>query len=198
MPRGRHASIAERIRSKITSRHEWVTSMMSTVVSTFELTIKRCQHRWRRRAYLCRSAWKIKTRNINAIKMLTLLEPEILVSYSKPCPFRRKTHSFGFCGLGKGLPERRWKPQWSIPGQSTAGLGWSPCGQLLSHQSQNSNRTRNNSKPETFSSLQFKLSCFYHMAPAILPPPQNLSSLKQWQLPLNSTLYKYTIPMVLL
>lgn len=61
---------------------------------------------------------------------MTLLKPKFLVSYLKPCPFRTKIYSFGFYGLGKGLPERNWKPQWSIPRQSTAGLGRSLCGQL--------------------------------------------------------------------
>ena len=74
--------------------------------TTFQLTIERCKHRWRRIVYLYCCTWKINTRNINAIKMLTLLKPKILVSYSKSCLFRRKAHSFGFCGLGKGLPER--------------------------------------------------------------------------------------------
>lgn len=148
----------KQIYKQVPSRQRWVINIMST---TFQLTIESCKHRWRRIVYLCCYTWKINTRNINAIKMLTLLKPKILVSYSKPCPFRRKTHSFGFCGLRKGLPERRWKPQWSIPGQSIAGLGRSPCRQLRLPNSQNSNRTTNNSKPETFSSLQFKLSFFY-------------------------------------
>lgn len=90
--------------------------------STFRLAIERCTHGVRL-VYLYCYTWKIKTRSKNAVKSLTLLKLKIWVPYWKPCPCRRKTHSFGFCGWGEGLPERRWKPQWSIPEQSTAGLG---------------------------------------------------------------------------
>jgi hypothetical protein len=48
---------------------------------------------------------KQRQENINAIKRLTVFKPKFLVSYLRPCPFRTKTHSFGFRGLGIGLPE---------------------------------------------------------------------------------------------
>lgn len=97
--------------------------MISMRASTFRLAIERCMHGGRRLVYLYCYTRKIKTRSKNAIKSFTLLKLKIWVPYLKLCPFRRKTHSFGFCGLGEGLPERRWKPQWSIPEQSTASLG---------------------------------------------------------------------------
>ena len=124
---------------------------------TFQLTIERCEHRWRRIVYLYCCTWKINTRNINAIKMLTLLKPKILVSYSKSCLFRRKAHSFGFCGLGKGLPERSGSHSGAFLDNPLQAWGDHHAGSSCSPNSQNSNRTTNNSKPETFSSLQFKL-----------------------------------------
>ena len=122
--------------------------------TTFQLTIERCKRRWRRIVYLYCCTWKINTRNINAIKMLTLLKPKILVSYSKSCLFRRKAHSFGFCGLGKGLPERSGSHSGAFLDNPLQAWGDHHAGSSCSPNSQNSNRTTNNSKPNQFHQQQ--------------------------------------------
>lgn len=168
--------------------------MISTVVPTFQLTIKSRKHRWRERVHLCCYAWKIKTRNLNAIKMLTLLKPEILVSYSKPCPFRRKTHSFGFCGWGRGAPERRWRPHGAFLDNPLWARGDHHAGSACSR------GVKIATGPQIIQSLK-------HFLPSCSTSPASIKWLPQ-SCPLHKafpnwngenslwTLYKHPIPMV--